>query len=280
MQSGVILSTGNILNAPGPNTSILNDGSTAWTGDASLEATMAAAGIPMTSSNASVLEFDFTPISPTFSFDFVFASEEYGNFQCQYSDAFAFLLTNTLTGVTTNLAVVPSTNTPISVVTIRDFLYNSSCPSVNPQFFGSFNGGSGASGSAINFNGQTVLLTAGAALTPSTPYHIKLVIADRTDPQSDSSIFISSDSFNIGQDVLGQNLTQTTGTALCFGANHTLNTGLNPSEYSFVWTEGEAVIASATGPSLNINHAGIYGVTYTNLFSTCEPITDVVTIEY
>ena len=94
MQSGVVLSTGNVLNAPGPNTSLLNDGSAVWPGDANLEATLAAAGIPMVSKNATVLEFDFTPISPNFSFDFIFASEEYGNFQCQYSDAFAFLLTN------------------------------------------------------------------------------------------------------------------------------------------------------------------------------------------
>src|SRR6187431_400428 len=45
MQSGVVLSTGNALNTPGPNTSILNDGATTWPGDASLEATLAAAGI-------------------------------------------------------------------------------------------------------------------------------------------------------------------------------------------------------------------------------------------
>ena len=85
----------------------------------------------MQSTNATVLEFDFTPISSHFNFDFVFASEEYGNFQCQFSDAFAFLLTNMNTGQTVNLAVVPNTNIPISVVTIRDFLYNSSCPSAN-----------------------------------------------------------------------------------------------------------------------------------------------------
>ena len=152
MQSGVILSTGNAVNAVGPNTTLLNDGNNAWTGDSDLEATLAAAGIPMSSANATVLEFDFTPISPNFSFDFIFASEEYGNFQCQYSDAFAFLLTNLNTGVTTNLAVVPNTNDPISVITIRDFLYNSSCPSVNSDYFGRFNGGSNATSSAINFN--------------------------------------------------------------------------------------------------------------------------------
>ena len=36
MQSGVVLSTGNVLNAPGPNTSLLNDGSAVWPGDARL----------------------------------------------------------------------------------------------------------------------------------------------------------------------------------------------------------------------------------------------------
>lgn len=280
MQSGVVLSTGNILNTPGPNSSLLNDGAANWPGDTDLEATLAAAGISMVSKNASVLEFDFTPISPNFSFDFIFASEEYGNFQCLYSDAFAFLLTNMNTGVTTNLAVVPSTNLPISVVTIRDFQYNSSCPSVNAQYFGSFNGGSGAAGSATNFNGQTKVMTAASVLTPNVPYHIKLVIADRADPQSDSAIFLSSDSFNIGQDVLGPDLTIANNTALCFGSSHTITTGLDPSNYTFTWTHGESVVTGQTGPNLTVTEAGTYSVTYHNIFSTCAPITDSVLIEY
>lgn len=280
MQSGVVLSTGNILNAPGPNTSLLNDGSTAWPGDASLETTLAAAGINMVSRNATVLEFDFTPISPNFSFDFIFASEEYGNFQCLFSDAFAFLLTNMNTGVTTNLAVVPSTNLPISVVTIRDNQFNSACPSANAQFFGSFNGGSGAANSATNFNGQTKVLTASSVLTAGVPYHIKLVIADRADPQSDSAIFISSDSFNIGQDVLGSDLTIANNSALCFGTNHTITTGLSNTNYSFVWRKDNVVLPSETSPNLTISQPGTYSVTYTNLFSTCAPITDSVVIEY
>ena len=109
MQAGVILSTGDVTQAAGPNTSLLNAGAANWPGDAALENTLQQSGISMNSVNASILEFDFTPISPTFNFEFLFASEEYGNFQCQFSDAFAFLLTNTATGVTTNLAVVPST---------------------------------------------------------------------------------------------------------------------------------------------------------------------------
>lgn len=280
MQSGVVLSTGNALNAPGPNNSMLNDGSTTWTGDATLEATLAAAGIPMTSANASVLEFDFTPISPNFSFDFVFASEEYGNFQCQYSDAFAFLLTNLNTGVTTNLAVVPNTNDPISVITIRDFLYNSSCPSSNENFFGRFNGGSNAASSAINFNGQTKLLSAASVLTPNVPYHIKLVIADRLDYQSDSAIFISSNSFNIGQDVLGPDLTVANNTALCVGTPYQINTGLDPANYTFVWKNGEDILVGETGPSITVTTAGNYSVSYQNMFGSCSAITNSITIEY
>lgn len=280
MQSGVVLSTGNVENAPGPNSSMLNDGTSSWTGDASLETTLAAAGISMVSTNASVLEFDFTPISPNFSFDFVFASEEYGNFQCQYSDAFAFLLTNMNTGVTTNLAVVPNTNTPISVVTIRDFLYNSSCGSANAQYFGSFNGGSNAAGSAINFNGQTQVLTAESVLTPGVAYHIKLVIADRIDPQSDSAIFISSDSFNIGQDVLGLDLTVANNSPLCYGANYTLNTSLSPSDYTFVWKKNGVVVPGQTGATLNVTQPGTYSVTYSDSVGNCIPITDSVIIQY
>lgn len=280
MQSGVILSTGNVANAPGPNNVHLNDGDMAWPGDAQLQATLAAAGIPMNSVNATVLEFDFTPISPSFSFDFVFASEEYGNFQCEFSDAFAFLLTNQNTGVTTNLAVVPGTNLPISVVTIRDFLYNSSCPSANAQYFGSYNGGSAAAGSPINFNGQTKLLNASAVLVPGTPYHIKLVIADRTDNESDSAIFISSDSFNIGQDALGQDLTVATNTAICHGQSHTIDSGLSPSTYTFSWKRNNVPVLGETGPTLTINQPGTYELTYQFIAGSCIPITDSVVIQY
>src|SRR6185436_12498337 len=66
LSSGVILSTGNVSNASGPNTSQLNDGNTAWSGDSDLEAALLSAGISMSSTNATVLEFDFIPYSSNF----------------------------------------------------------------------------------------------------------------------------------------------------------------------------------------------------------------------
>lgn len=280
MTGGVVLSTGNALQAGGPNTTHLNGGSANWPGDTDLEATLAAAGIAMSSTNATSLEFDFLPISSNFNFEFVFASEEYGNYQCQFSDAFAFLLTNLNTGVTTNLAVVPNTNTPISVVTIRDFLYNSSCASANAQYFGSFNGGSAAAGSATNFNGQTVMMNASAVLVPNTPYHIKLVIADRGDYESDSAIFISSNSFNIGQNVLGMDLTVENNTAICNATPYELSTGLSTDNYTFSWTRNGATITGATGASIMVTQPGTYGVTYSPLVNICQAYTDLIEIEF
>jgi len=280
LTSGVILSTGEVHNAPGPNNSQLDDGNTVWTGDSDLEATLLAAGITMNSTNATVLEFDFIPFSSNFDFKFVFASEEYGNYQCQFSDAFAFLLTNKLTGETTNLAVVPNTTTPISVVTIRNSLYNSSCSSENPAYFGKFNGGSEAARSATNFNGQTVPMSASSTtLVPNTPYHIKLVIADRQDNKADSAIFLGANSFNVGQDVLGPDLTLANNSAVCNNETRTLSSGLNPAIYSFAWTFNGNPIGGNT-PDLTVNKAGTYGLTYKIMSTNCIVTTDFIKVEY
>lgn len=280
MQSGVVLSTGNAMDAAGPNNSLLNDGNASWIGDSELETILAASGITMSSTNASVLEFEFTPLSPYFNFNFLFASEEYGNFQCQFSDAFAFLLTDMVTGTTTNLAVVPNTNLPISVVTIRDYLYNSTCPSVNSQFFGRYNGGNNAANAPVNFNGQTVMMTAVSSLIPNRPYKIKLVIADRGDYKSDSAIFIESESFNIGQDVLGPNLTVANQTAICSGTSTTIPSGLNPAQYSFVWKRNGVVLNGETGPNLTVSTPGTYELVYTNLAFPCQQVSDSIVVEF
>ena len=91
LTSGVILSTGNVMNAPGPNSTTLSDGINTWIGDTDLENTLAAAGVTINSTNATVLEFDFTTFTTFFNFQFLFASEEYGTYQCQSPDGFAFL---------------------------------------------------------------------------------------------------------------------------------------------------------------------------------------------
>lgn len=284
-QSGVLLTTGQAVLSPGPNNSVLNGGNTSatWGGDAGLEAALASAGITMQSKNATVLEFDFVPNTPNFGFDFLFASDEYGEFQCSSNDAFVVLLTQG--SVTQNVAVIPSTNTPITVSTIRNILYNSACPSANAPFFGSLNVGGAAATSATNYNGQTVLMHASATLIPNVPYHIRFVIADDggedgTDGDYDSAVFIPAGSLNLGQKLFPQDLTVANGNALCFGQSYTINTNLDPDVYQFSWTRnGGSPIAGQTGPSLTVTTPGDYAVTLTRADISCTT-TQTIKIEY
>ncbi len=279
MTKGIVLSTGNISSAAGPNSTTLDEGTTAWTGDANL---VTALGNPAANYlNASVLEFDFTPISPNFSFDFIFASEEYGGFQCAgFPDAFAFLLTNTNTNTTTNLAVLPNINTPITVEQVRDNAFNSTCGSNNANFFGTFYGGSNGNISPTNFNGQTKLLTASSTLIPGITYHIKLVIADRNDVKYDSAVFVSGTSFNIGQDVLGPDVTVASGNAACFGSNYTIPSGLDPLLYDFEWTRVGNTSVLGTTESLVVTSSGNYQLSYKKKTSICEPEINTINIEF
>ena len=281
LKSGVILSTGDVLNAKGPNITepSLSDGTDIWSGDADLENIFFDEfGNKMVSKNATVLEFDFIPLSPNFSFDFVFASEEYGNSQCHFSDAFAFLLTNTVTNVTANLAVVPNTSTPISVVTIRDKSYNSICDNQNESYFGRFNGGSNADNAAINFNGQTTLLKASSTLVVNQKYHLKLVIADGNDFKYDSAVFIDGESFSIGKRVLGDDIELTDDNSPCYNSPYIIDSGLNPLDYIISWSKDGVKIPNENGSKLTITKGGIYSITFKK--AGCVALTDEVLIEY
>ncbi|WP_162127122.1 choice-of-anchor L domain-containing protein [Flavobacterium phycosphaerae] len=272
LSKGIIMSTGFVANAPGPNTTTQGNG--IWGTDNDLFNYIDGLNIDtgLTDYNdATVLEFDFTPLTNTMSFDFLFASEEYGTFQCSYSDAFAFFLTN-VTAATppTNLALIPSSTTPISVVTIRDNAYNNSCSSVNPLYFGNYNGGANAASAATNFNGETVLMTASSTVIPNNVYHIKLVIADRNDNNYDSAVFLGGGSFNIGSptiDGVGDyaGLNSFSGPdAVCGSAAVTVQAGAVPiSGVTYSWTLDGDPIVGATTYSYTMTDAGNYCVTLT-----------------
>ncbi len=201
ISSGIVLSTGSAASAGGSNTSTLSEGGNIWVGDSQLEnIILQGTGQTMSSYNATKLEFDFSSLNTFMSFNFLFASDEYGTYQCNYADAFAFLLTDLETNITINLAVIPGTTTPVSVITIRNNDFNTACISENEPYFDSFfgTGGENIYTSAINFNGQTQLMTASSPILPNHPYHIKLVVADRGDSLFDTAVFIQGGTFTSG----------------------------------------------------------------------------------
>lgn len=201
-QEGIVLSTGNVNNIQGPNLTTLSDGSQNWPGDPQLTNYLNTVLPSSTYHNASWVQFDFVPNSSSFTFDYIFASDEYGTFQCAFSDSFAFFISpldeNGNPTNWQNLALTPGTQQPISVVTIRDNMYNTGCPSVNPQFFHTFYGVNGINqwAAPINFNGITVPMSFIANVTPNQNYRIKMVVQDRSDSAYDSAVFIRKGIFN------------------------------------------------------------------------------------
>jgi hypothetical protein len=134
------------------------------------------------------LSFDFISQSSEFDFNFVFASNEYGEWQCGFSDVFGFILTDLSTGEKTNLAILPNSNDIISVKNIRDTKYNDSCNSVNPTLFSTLNTLQNSKNSYLNMRGHTVVLNASSKIETNKKYNLKLVIGDYGDTSFDSAV--------------------------------------------------------------------------------------------
>ncbi len=268
---GILLSTGFATSAAGPNTSISGDGANVWGGDADLEQEL---GISNTF-NATILEFDFIPATDYISFDYIFASEEYTGWgsasECNYSDGFAFLLREAgSTGTYQNLAVIPGTNTPVQVTTVRGT--GTSCPSANEEYFDAFN----TTNHPTNFNGQTVVLTAQADVTAGTVYHIKLVIADQGDTLYDAAVFLKANSFGSAV-VLGDDLLVADGTALCDGETLQLD-AQTPDATGYQWYNFGVAIPGAVNALYTVTEAGEYSVE-AQLTPTCAARGEII-VEY
>jgi gliding motility-associated-like protein len=279
---GVVLATGNVNWGVGPYVPNTNTAanSPVWVGDADLSQLIQQINPdqPNTvTNNASVIEFDFIPLTNKFSFDFLFASNEYGTYQCSYSDVFAFFLTDE-NGNTQNLAVIPNTNMPVSALTIRDMEYNALCESRNAEYFGQYNAEIPAI-SAINYIGQTKALTAKADVVPGQSYHIKLAVADHNDRAYNAAVFLEGGSFDIGEVDLGDNMLVSDGNAVCETQSTVLDTELVGDQYIFTWYKDGILIPGATESVYEVTESGTYGVeaTIQNLSCKFEGLT---TVEY
>ena len=191
---GIIMSTGNIEDAVGPNdsgaTSTNIGGFGGDTGDPDLTEI---SGVE--TNDAAVLEFDFVPTGDTVKFNYVFGSEEYMEWAGQgFNDLFAFLLSGVSVPLDPiNLAVLPSDGTtPVGINTVN--------ADINPEFYVNNGGDPGpepfdTDPYYIEFDGLTVTLTAKYPVQCGETYHIKLAIADGGDGAFDSGVFLEGGSF-------------------------------------------------------------------------------------
>ncbi|WP_282043966.1 choice-of-anchor L domain-containing protein, partial [Winogradskyella flava] len=267
-EDGLLLTSSDASLVGGPNNINLGEGSGAWPGDIDLDTNLG-----VDSHNASFIQFDFTPLANEISFEFLMASEEYdmGSFECTYSDAFAFLLTDS-NGVTTNLAVIPGTTTPILVTNIHPD-NGASCGAANPQYFGEY---TSSNAPPIAFDGRTTVFTAQSAVVPGETYTIKLVVADDRDNIYDTGVFIKARSFNLGGS-LGEDYTIASGTAQCEGTEIILDTAIDSATH--IWYKDDVVIANEVSSTLTVTESGIY-YAEVDFENVCEGATDPIIIEY
>ena len=245
-ENGILLSTGDAISAGNTtNANTLNDGQANWSTDADLEAAL---GINNTV-NATSIEFDFISVSNQIQFNYILASEEYyATYPCEYSDGFAFLLRETGTTTYTNIAVVPGTSIPVNTNTIHDEIVGF-CAAENEAYFDGYNIGD------TNFNGRTTVLSATASILPNVQYHIKLVIADQTDQNFDSAVFIEGNSFNATVD-LGDDITTCAETI-------SLNADIENVLATYQWYNNGTLITGEITPDLIVSQSGNYQVIVT-----------------
>lgn len=201
LNEGLILSTGYIRNAEGYNLPPKSDQALGGTGDADLSSISGAA-----TNDAAVLEFDFKPAGNTLEFKYIFASEEYLKWCCApNNDAFGLFLsgpgiTGTFTGGAANIALIPSTNTPVAINSVHPLVllnYNfQHCEAQNEIYYIPNNNILDPTILSTQFNGMTVVMTATYQVVPCSTYHIKLSVGDGLSGDGNSAVFLQAHSFN------------------------------------------------------------------------------------
>jgi hypothetical protein len=161
LTNGVLLTTGTVFNALGPNTSSSTSGPGAL----------------------SSLSFDFVAVSPGISWRYVFASEEYEEWVgSSFNDRFRL----TLNGE--NLALIPGTSANVEI--------NSVNQSSNTAFYRS-NTGAALNNFNTQYDGLTTLLTASKGdLVVGNTYNVQFTITDLGDTALDSGVFIGANSIS------------------------------------------------------------------------------------
>ncbi|SEP88966.1 gliding motility-associated C-terminal domain-containing protein [Neolewinella agarilytica] len=220
---GIILSTGKITDAAGPN-SDTNVGSELEGLTPDPDLSLASTGDIY---DRSGIEFDFIPLQPTVTFRYVFASEEYCEFVDEaFNDIFGFFISGP--GISgrfdndaINVARVPGTNRPVSINNVNyarnsNFYLDNEFPTVRQVASCGGGSGTGPRFDLIEYDGQTVILTATVELELCQTYHIRLLVGDVQDSDLDSAVFLEAGSFDLGGSVSLEGDGDSTGTTVVY----------------------------------------------------------------
>ena len=204
IDSGLIISTGWIENAPGPNFFASSQSGLIDFLDMNGVDPDAASLVPpgIDVYDIAVIEFDFIPTTDTITFNYVFFSEQYcASGAGVTNDAFGFLLTGP-DGVTRNIARLPVSGDVVSPATLNpgtadaaSFLNNTTADFDDPcmdtppppeRLRG------------IAYDGFSTVLQAKGAVVPCATHTLKIIVVDAGDFILDSGILLEAGSFLAG----------------------------------------------------------------------------------
>lgn len=185
INEGVILTTGNANNAPGPNNSVNTSTNHGASGDSELDNITGG----FYTFDACVLEFDIIPFCDQLDFSFLFASEEYPEYVGQaFNDVFGIFITgpNPIDPLNpyadSNLATIGGN--PINVNSVNN-MSNAAYYLDNTT-------------NNLEYDGHTTEIMKTIDVTTCASYHIKIAIADGDDGIFDAALLINQNSFDCG----------------------------------------------------------------------------------
>jgi hypothetical protein len=211
IEDGIVMTTGTIKSAEGPNDNA-NFGYSVIdvAQDKDLKKLL---GSSEDLHDQCILEFDFVPTTNMIQFDFVFASEEYCEYvNSNYNDIFGFFISGPgingpYSNKGQNIALVPNTSKNVSINNVNNLNYsqyyvNNVNTLFNPAGSCSSLTSLGKYLSDTQFDGFTTPITATASVIPCQKYHIKLALTDVKDHGYDSAVFLKANSFSSGSNVI------------------------------------------------------------------------------
>jgi hypothetical protein len=185
--SGILLTSGNVTNVVGPNSSDGATGDNGLSGNSSLDALIPG----FTTHDASVLTINFTvPTAAKVTFNYVFGSEEYNEYvNSSYNDVFGFFVNGA------NAALIPGTATAVAINNL-----NCGNPFVgsgpNCALFRNNDLEDGGGAIDTELDGLTTVLSISASVNAGEN-ELVLAIADAGDWVLDSGVFIQGESFQV-----------------------------------------------------------------------------------
>lgn len=249
MSNGLVMSTGHVdsllvTDSGEESTDFYTDGDSA----------LQVIGGGITTYNAAVLEFDFTPISDTlFATQFIFGSEEYPEWvNSGYNDVFAFWISGGPNGLgPTNVALIPGTNTPVSIDNINAGL--------NSAYYVD-----NTSGTELGLDGLTTLIPIEYPVAEGGSYHFRIGITDVGDGVWDSAILMRSQSFcgNFWFQTSEFVMTNQGGLTYEFENHSTRST-------SYLWDFGDGTTSTLENPVHTYAQSGNYLVSLT-AYNSCQ----------